>query len=105
MAIVKPGIFRSEEVENVEGQAWGGGAILRPAQVAGILSNTHVNARGPMMLRDAQDDQFEQVDYGYIFGATRANIPVQMQYVTQDAYKGVLPWEVLPKLAEQKPWE
>lgn len=103
--IVKPGQFAGEEILSPEGLAYGGGVILRPAQVAAILSSTSINRRGPHQLRDAQRDVHEEVDRGYIFGATRANIPVQFQYVTQDGYKGVLPWEVLPQVPESRPWE
>lgn len=102
---VKPGQFVAEEILSPEGLAYGGGAILRPAQVAAILSSTSINRRGPLQLRDAQCDVHEEVDLGYIYGATRANIPVPFQYVTQDGYKGVLPWEVLPQVPDSRPWE
>ncbi len=102
--MVKPGIFGAEDA-TLDGQQWGGGVIKRPPFIAAALNSTHVNRRGPAMLRDAQFDVFEDVNFGYHGPAAAANRPWQFQYVTGDGYKGLLPWEVLPEIPERNPWE
>lgn len=100
------GIFLGQEMQDTEGPALGGGLIRRSPHVAATLNSTRVNRRGPAMLRDAQDDLYEEVHYGYIYDwPSRANAYVGFQYVQQDAYKGVVPWEIMPQVPESEPWE
>lgn len=103
---VLAGIFVGQDVQSVEGAALGGGLIRRPPHVAAALNSTRVNRRGPLHLRDAQIGQFEEVHYGYIYDwPERANAYVGFQLVQGDAYKGVVPWEILPQVPESEPWE
>lgn len=99
MAGVKPGFFRADDAMEQEAQAYGGGVIIRPAQVAAILNSTKVN------MRANSPDPFDEVDYGYAGRIPQANKPVPFQYVQQDGYKGLLPWEILPQIPERDPWE
>lgn len=103
---VLAGIFVGDDVKHVEGAAWGGGLIKRPPHVAAALNSTRVNRRGSHQLRDAQSDLYEEVHYGYIYDwPERANAYVGFQYVQGDAYKGIIPWEILPQVPESEPWE
>lgn len=103
---VLAGIFVGADVQDIEGAALGGGLIRRPPHVAAALNSTRVNCRGPHQLRDAQCDVFEDVHFGYIYDwPERANAYVGFQYVEQDAYKGVVPWEIMPQVPESEPWE
>lgn len=101
---IKPGIFQGDDA-SLDGQQWWGGVIRRPAQVAAALNSTRVNRRSAGMLRDSQADMYEEVNYGFGGPAAQANRPWQFQYVQQDGYKGLLPWEVLPQIPEGNPWE
>jgi hypothetical protein len=101
---IKPGTFNAADAI-LDGQQWGGGVIKRPPQVAGFLNSTRINRRLPGMLPDGQADMYEGVNYGFTAPMAQVNRPPQFQYVQGDAYKGLLPWEVMAQIPERNPWE
>lgn len=101
---VKPGTFNAADAI-LDGQQWGGGVIRRPQFVASALNSTRVNRRGPGQLPDAQADMYGEVNFGFAGRAAAVNRVPQFQYVQGDAYKGVLPWEVMNEIQARKPWE
>lgn len=96
---VRPGFFQAEDAQNNDASAYMGGVIYRTAFTAAALSST-VNAN-----RANCPDQYGDVDYGFTSISQAANRPWQFQYVQQDAYKGLLPWEIMPQIPQQQPWE
>ena len=101
------GTFLGDDLATVEGTAYQGGLIVRTAQTAAVMNSTRINRRDLAMLPDAQADVFEETYYGYVGPAAAQNRPepYRYQYVTQDGYKGFVPWEILPQIPEANPWE
>lgn len=96
---VKPGYFKAQEVQDVEGQAWLGGEISRPAQVAAILNSTRIASR------EYLPDVFDGQTFATLRATPQSNKAERFQYVTLDSYKGFVPWEVQPQMPDDRPWE
>jgi hypothetical protein len=111
---LRQGRFLAQDVKNPEAESYGGGVIIRPAQVAGALNSTRINRRGMAVsamagLPDAQMDNYEEIDYSYRIATPSAaqnrNEPYRFQYVQQGGYAGLLPWQIMKPIPESRPWE
>lgn len=96
---VRPGTFVAQDAMDYDAQDYGGGLIVRTAFTAAVLNSTFVNARPD------SPDVWGDVSFGYAGVLPQSNKPVPFQYVQQDGYKGLLPWELLPQIPERNPWE
>lgn len=98
-AKIKAGTFLSEEQQHPQDGVLQGGVIKRTAFTAAVLNSTRINNR-PML-----PDVWEGIYLGYAGVLPQDNKPVPFQYIQQDSYRGLLPWEIQPEIPERKPWE
>lgn len=99
MLKVLAGIFQAIDAQFTDASAYGGGQIIRTAFTAAVLNSTHINSR------PGQLNPFDDVDFGFMSPMAEANRPWQFQYVEQQGYAGLLPYELQPQISSQPPWE
>lgn len=103
---VKQGVFVTDALIDPGAMYLGGGLVKRPAQVAAILNSTHISNRLALQgLVGMCADVFEEVRWGYGYRIPQDDKPVGFQHVTGDGYGGFLPWEILPQIPVEEPWE
>lgn len=96
------GTFLAQDAENPQAGTFGGGLVKRHYQTTAVMNSTRINRRYAL---DGSGDLYEATFYGFAGRLPQDDKPVGFQYVEQDGYKGIVPWEILPQMPEQFPWE